>query len=68
MGATHLGSKAAKKTFRDRFRQIMKQECWSHDDIAAGVEELEVVAPSAESILKDIGWVLVCWYGVMNTL
>ena len=51
-----------------RFRQIMKQACWSDDDIVAGLEELEVVVPSAESILKEIGWVLVCWYGVMNAL
>ena len=60
MGATHLGSNAAKKTFRDRFRLIMTQAGWSDTDIMAGLQELEAVVPSAESIVKEIGWVLTC--------
>ena len=58
MGATHLGSHAAKKQFRDRFRQIMKQASWSDDEVVAGLEELEAIVASAESILKEIkSWV-----------
>ena len=59
-GATHLGSNVAKKTFRDRFRQIMKQACWSDDDVIAGLQEVEDIVPSAESIVKEIVWVVIC--------
>lgn len=58
LGATHLGSNAAKKQFRDRLRQIMKQASWSDDKVVAGLEELEAIVPSAESIVKEI------WVGV----
>ena len=68
-GATHRGSSAAKKTFRDRFRQIMKQAGWSEDNATTGLQELEDILPHAEHLVKDIvcGWVLWCvggWMGV----